>query len=74
MKFIIGSTSGIGHATAVLFNKLGASLVITGRSPERLADLSNELLNNHEVYFDANFKALICRFFIHKLIIIDQIL
>uniref|UniRef100_A0A0N4UPL2 3-oxoacyl-[acyl-carrier-protein] reductase FabG n=1 Tax=Dracunculus medinensis TaxID=318479 RepID=A0A0N4UPL2_DRAME len=48
LKFIIGSTSGIGHATAVLFNKLGASLVITGRSPERLADLSNELLNNHE--------------------------
>uniref|UniRef100_A0A914ZS38 Uncharacterized protein n=1 Tax=Parascaris univalens TaxID=6257 RepID=A0A914ZS38_PARUN len=43
VALITGATSGIGRATAVLFNKLGASLVITGRANDRLQALADEL-------------------------------
>ena len=32
-----GASSGIGAETAVLFSKLGASLVLTGRNADNLA-------------------------------------
>ncbi|KHN82937.1 3-oxoacyl-[acyl-carrier-protein] reductase FabG [Toxocara canis] len=46
VALITGATSGIGRATAVLFNKLGASIVITGRATERLQALADELSKN----------------------------
>lgn len=40
---ITGGTSGIGLATARLFRDEGAQLIITGRDPERLAAVQQEL-------------------------------
>ncbi|VDN30983.1 unnamed protein product [Gongylonema pulchrum] len=39
----MGATSGIGRATAVLFHRLGASVVVTGRNSKRLKELEEEL-------------------------------
>jgi NADP-dependent 3-hydroxy acid dehydrogenase YdfG len=36
VAIITGASSGIGAATAVLFSKLGASLVLTGRNERAL--------------------------------------
>lgn len=38
----LGSTSGIGAATAKLFNRLGATLVLTGRQVDRLQQVAAE--------------------------------
>ncbi|VDK59360.1 unnamed protein product [Anisakis simplex] len=46
VALITGATSGIGRATAILFNKLGASIVITGRATDRLEALAEELSKN----------------------------
>lgn len=43
IALITGSSSGIGHSTAYLFKKLGASLLLTGRSSKVLDELVNEL-------------------------------
>ncbi|MFH4982439.1 hypothetical protein AB6A40_009148 [Gnathostoma spinigerum] len=43
VALITGATSGIGKATAVLFNRLGANIVITGRTTERLCSLAEQL-------------------------------
>ncbi|KAI6213440.1 Oxidoreductase, short chain dehydrogenase/reductase family protein [Aphelenchoides besseyi] len=40
---ITGASSGIGWATSILFKKLGATLLITGRNQERLNALESEL-------------------------------
>ncbi len=40
---ITGASSGIGRATAVLCSQMGATLLITGRNSERLADTLNAL-------------------------------
>uniref|UniRef100_A0A914VY90 3-oxoacyl-[acyl-carrier-protein] reductase FabG n=1 Tax=Plectus sambesii TaxID=2011161 RepID=A0A914VY90_9BILA len=42
VALITGSTSGIGAATAKLFNKLGATLVLTGRQTDRLKEVAAE--------------------------------
>lgn len=41
--FISGATSGIGKATAELFAKNGAQLILTGRRNERLQELQSSL-------------------------------
>lgn len=38
-----GASSGIGKATSLLFRRLGASLLLTGRNQDRLRDLVQEL-------------------------------
>lgn len=40
---ITGASSGIGKATAILFSKLGAELIITGRNKEKLLDTFSKL-------------------------------
>jgi NAD(P)-dependent dehydrogenase (short-subunit alcohol dehydrogenase family) len=35
---ITGASSGIGRATAVLFSRLGASVIITARNEEKLKE------------------------------------
>uniref|UniRef100_A0A0N4ZY74 3-oxoacyl-[acyl-carrier-protein] reductase n=1 Tax=Parastrongyloides trichosuri TaxID=131310 RepID=A0A0N4ZY74_PARTI len=48
VALITGATSGIGKETAILFRKLGASLLLTGRDTERLNNLKNELKKNND--------------------------
>jgi len=43
VALITGATSGIGRATAVLFNQLGATVIITGKTSDRLKALAVEL-------------------------------
>ena len=40
---VTGATGGIGAAMAKLFLNQGASVFLTGRSPEKLADLADGL-------------------------------
>ncbi|KAL3986080.1 Enoyl-(Acyl carrier protein) reductase family protein [Acanthocheilonema viteae] len=43
IALITGATSGIGYSTAYLFHQLGATLIVTGRSTERLKALEEQL-------------------------------
>lgn len=43
---VTGASSGIGRATAVLLSQLGAELLITGRSQERLEETRSQLQGN----------------------------
>uniref|UniRef100_A0A0N5A8R3 3-oxoacyl-[acyl-carrier-protein] reductase n=1 Tax=Syphacia muris TaxID=451379 RepID=A0A0N5A8R3_9BILA len=47
-SFYLGASSGIGRSTAILFNKLGATLVITGRVKESLEALVQDHFENKE--------------------------
>lgn len=38
VALITGASSGIGRATAILFSKLGSSLILNGRNEEKLDD------------------------------------
>lgn len=42
---VTGASSGIGKATAIECSKMGASLIITGRDPERLQQTFSQLAN-----------------------------
>lgn len=56
---ITGATSGIGMATAKLFAKNGAKLILCGRRIERLSELSKELsefTDIHILSFDVRMK------------------
>jgi NAD(P)-dependent dehydrogenase (short-subunit alcohol dehydrogenase family) len=43
IALVTGSTSGIGKATAVTLARLGATVVVTGRNPERGAQVVSEI-------------------------------
>uniref|UniRef100_A0A0K0DYL5 3-oxoacyl-[acyl-carrier-protein] reductase FabG-like n=1 Tax=Strongyloides stercoralis TaxID=6248 RepID=A0A0K0DYL5_STRER len=47
VAIITGASSGIGRETAILFNKLGASILLTGRNTERLNNLKAELVKDN---------------------------
>lgn len=47
--FISGATSGIGKATAELFARNGAQLILTGRRNERLHELQSSLTRTYNV-------------------------
>lgn len=46
---VTGATSGIGRACAAQFAQRGADIIIIGRRPERLAEVANELRQQHVV-------------------------
>ncbi|RUL55052.1 SDR family NAD(P)-dependent oxidoreductase [Lysinibacillus antri] len=49
---ITGSTSGIGEATAKLFAKEGAKVIVTGRHEEKGNEIVNEIIEqNGEAHF-----------------------
>ncbi|CAG2110531.1 unnamed protein product [Medioppia subpectinata] len=45
VALITGSSSGIGAATAILFAKSGANVVITGRNAERVSEVAKQCLD-----------------------------
>lgn len=48
---VTGASSGIGRATAIYVSKLGAKLVLTGRSMERLKETKNQLYGDGHMVF-----------------------
>jgi 3-oxoacyl-[acyl-carrier protein] reductase len=46
VAIITGSTSGMGQATAILFAKEGARVVVTGRSEERAREVVDTIISN----------------------------
>jgi NAD(P)-dependent dehydrogenase (short-subunit alcohol dehydrogenase family) len=68
---ITGASSGIGRCTAIECSKLGARLVITGRSRERLLQTFRSLEGGYHKFIDAD---LTCRSDIDSLVaIIDKL-
>jgi len=51
VAIITGASSGIGKAAAMLFAKEGATLAITGRSPEKLKNTENALRDAGAEFF-----------------------
>jgi NADP-dependent 3-hydroxy acid dehydrogenase YdfG len=47
---VTGASSGIGRATALLLDGLGASLVLVGRNPDQLAATAQQLKNPHLLF------------------------
>ena len=47
VAIVTGATSGIGLATAKVYLKEGAKVVLTGRSQEKLDALKGELTGNY---------------------------
>jgi len=46
VAIVTGATSGMGRATAVLFAKEGAKVVVTGRNEERAQAVVDEIKGN----------------------------
>lgn len=46
---ITGASGGIGRSTALLLNKLGADVIVTGRNPQRLEETARQLNGCHRV-------------------------
>jgi NAD(P)-dependent dehydrogenase (short-subunit alcohol dehydrogenase family) len=60
---VIGGSAGIGLETARRARAEGASLILTGRNPERLAEAANQLDAQSFAAFDATDPAALERFF-----------
>ncbi len=61
---LIGGSAGIGLATAQLARAEGADVVLTGRSPDRLAQAARELGTDRTAAFDAHDTEALERFFL----------
>ncbi|MFV0208648.1 SDR family oxidoreductase [Empedobacter falsenii] len=51
---ITGATSGIGRECAIVFDQLGANLVLIGRSKSRLNDLAELLNKEYHIFIDVD--------------------
>ncbi len=60
---VIGGSAGIGYETARRARAEGASVILTGRNPERLQSAATELQAMSSAAFDANDSAALERFF-----------
>lgn len=56
VAIVTGSTSGMGRATAILFAREGAKVVVTGRNEERAKEVVNQIKaeGNEAVYITAD--------------------
>lgn len=50
---ITGAGSGIGRATSLIMNELGASVIAVGRDINKLQSLKNEAGNSEKIYIEA---------------------
>lgn len=50
---VTGASAGIGRATAILFSKLGAEVILNGRDQDRLQETANELSGKYHIYAQA---------------------
>lgn len=50
---VTGASSGIGMASALQLNELGASVIITGRSQEKLQEVKNEAVNSENIFIES---------------------
>lgn len=51
---VTGATSGIGQECAITFDRLGADLVLIGRSSSKLKELSTLLYNKNHIYLEVD--------------------
>ncbi|MGA7328547.1 MAG: SDR family NAD(P)-dependent oxidoreductase [Rhodomicrobium sp.] len=61
LAFVTGSTKGIGKATAMLFNREGAEVIIHGRTVESVEEAKKDLPTAHTVFGDLHDKAAVDR-------------
>jgi NAD(P)-dependent dehydrogenase (short-subunit alcohol dehydrogenase family) len=71
---VIGGSAGIGLETARRARAEGASVILTGRNPERLEQAALELDAQHTASFDANDAASLKSFFEDLPAPIDQVM
>jgi NAD(P)-dependent dehydrogenase (short-subunit alcohol dehydrogenase family) len=71
---VIGGTSGIGLETARLARSAGASVILTGRDPQRLQRAGDEIGATNTSAFDATDVASLQRFFQSLTAPIDQVM
>lgn len=50
---VTGASSGIGRATALQLNELGASVIITGRRQEKLQEVKDEAVNSENIFIES---------------------
>ena len=71
---VIGGTAGIGLETARRARAEGASVILTGRNPERLKQAALELGAQRTAAFDANEPASLQSFFQNLAAPIDHVM
>ena len=50
---VTGASSGIGRAAALQLNELGASVIITGRSNNKLQEVKNNALYSENIFIES---------------------
>lgn len=50
---VTGASSGIGRASALQLNELGASVIITGRRQEKLQEVKDEAVNSENIFIES---------------------